>query len=143
MSARVLLLEGDGISAELLPWARGLLESAVPELELESAPFGFGAFERTGAALPPETLEAARRADACLLVAVGSPLTPTPGYASPIVALRRELDLFANLRPVRSLPANEDREDLLVVRESTEGLYAGRESVSLDPFDGSRRAVAA
>lgn len=149
MSARVLLLEGDGISAELLPWARRLLESVAPQLELVSAPIGFGAFQRTGASLPPATLEAARRAQACLMVAVGSPLTPTPGYTSPVVALRRELDLFANLRPVCSLPEGARGEgvgaqrrpsrpvDLLVVRENTEGLYIGREHT-----EGSTRAVA-
>ncbi|RKY21452.1 MAG: NAD-dependent isocitrate dehydrogenase [Planctomycetota bacterium] len=134
MSPRICLLRGDGVGEELLPHVRAVLSAASPTLDFVEAELGFGAFERHGTALPDTTLAAARDADACLLVAVGSPSEPTPGYASPIVALRRELDLFANLRPVRSLPstcpaADSQRPevDLLIVRENTEGLYAGRE----------------
>lgn len=135
----ICLLRGDGIGAELLPHVRSVLSAAAPSLRFSEHELGFGAFTRHGTALPQDTLDAARAADACLLVAVGSPSTPTPGYQSPVVALRRELDLFANLRPVTSLPpgcpaARADRAavDLLVVRENTEGLYSGREQRSAD-----------
>ncbi|MBC7315902.1 MAG: isocitrate/isopropylmalate dehydrogenase family protein, partial [Chloroflexi bacterium] len=86
-------------------------------------------FQERGTALPEETLDAARRADATLFGAVSSPLQPVPGYRSPIVALRRALDLYANLRPVISQPVPGARPgiDLLIVRENTEDLYAGRE----------------
>jgi len=132
------LLRGDGIGAELCDDARAALQLVLPDAHVDEVPIGFHAFEATGSALPPASLAAARDADACLLVAVGSPLVPTPGYHSPIVALRRELDLYANLRPVRSLVAGASPidlagaspVDLIVVRENTEGLYAGRESTS-------------
>lgn len=125
MSAPVGLLRGDGVGVELLDAAREVLEAIAPELSLEEAPIGFDCFRERGRALPDETLDLARRARACLLVAVGSPSTPTPGYRSPVVQLRRELDLYANLRPVRGLGL--EPVDLLLVRENTEGLYAGRE----------------
>jgi len=134
VSAQVCLLRGDDLGEELLVHARELLGALAPDLELVEMPLGLGAFESTGRALPEATLEAARGADACLLVAVRSPLEPRPGYRSPVVELRRELDLFANLRPVQSLPPGcpaarpeAPEVDLLVVRENTEGLYAGRE----------------
>ena len=125
---QVCLLRGDGIGSELLAHARRALEFVLPGARIDEAPIGFHAFEATGSALPPASAAAARDAEACLLVAVGSPLTPTPGYKSPIVALRQELDLFANLRPVQSLPASgSPGVDLLIVRENTEGLYSGIE----------------
>jgi homoisocitrate dehydrogenase len=67
--------------------------------------------------------------DGALFGAVSSPLHAAPGYRSPIVQLRRELDLFANLRPLVSAPVPDSRPgvDMLIVRENTEGLYAGRE----------------
>ena len=134
MSGRVVLLRGDGLGEELLPHARHVLEALAPDLELVEAELGYGTFRRRRTALPAETLEAARSADACLLIAVGSPLGPVEGYASPIVLLRRELALFANVRPVRSLPPGcparapwTPEVDLVIVRENTEGLYSGRE----------------
>lgn len=125
---RVCLLRGDGIGYDLLEDVERVLEHLAPDLRLDEAPVGMAAFQRTGAALPAASLEAVRNADACLLVAVGSPSEPTPGYRSPVVGLRRELDLFANVRPVTSLPGDPGPAvNLVVVRENTEGLYAGRE----------------
>jgi homoisocitrate dehydrogenase len=69
-----------------------------------------------------------------LFGAVASPSHPVEGYRSPIVALRRELNAFANLRPLRGWPGGvgDGRLDLWVVRENTEGLYAGRERIEDD-----------
>ncbi|MHB9032999.1 MAG: isocitrate/isopropylmalate dehydrogenase family protein, partial [Anaerolineae bacterium] len=82
----------------------------------------------------PETAEAVRGAQATLFGAVSSPLNPVAGYRSPIVALRRTFDLFANLRPVLSQPIAASRPgiDMLIVRENTEGLYSGREHATAD-----------
>jgi homoisocitrate dehydrogenase len=141
---RVLLLEGDGVSAELLPIVEQTLRALAPQLELEHAPFGLAEFERNGSALPAETLARARAADACFLVAITSPLEARPGYTSPIVALRRELDLFANTRPVVSAPAGSPVRgagsgvDLVIVRENTECLYGGRETREHDAVLGRR-----
>ena len=124
---RVVLLVGDGIGHDLIEPARRVLEAAAPHLDLVEAEIGYGAFQRTNDALPASTLSSVRAANASLLVAVGSPLEQVEGYRSPIVRLRRELDLFCGLRPVKGL--GDSAVDLLLVRDNTEGLYAGREHV--------------
>jgi homoisocitrate dehydrogenase len=123
------VIPGDGVGQEVIPVAVRVLRVVMPELEVVEAGAGWGTFQEIGAALPEETLKTARACGAVLFGAVASPSHSVEGYRSPIVALRRELDVYANLRPVRSWPrAGADPAlDLLVVRENTEGLYAGRE----------------
>ncbi len=125
----VLLLPGDGVGGEVIPAAADVLRALIPEVQFLEGEVGFGCFQRHGTALPPESLEAARAADAVLFGATSSPSYRVPGYHSPILALRRALGLYANLRPVRSLPGAFSRPDvdLLIVRENSEGLYAGQE----------------
>ena len=113
---------------EVIPAAMEVLEATGLAFEWVELEAGWDCFQRRGTALPPETLEAVRGCQATLFGAVSSPSSPAPGYRSPIVALRQELDLFANLRPVRSLPGTRPNVDLLIVRENTEGLYAGKET---------------
>ncbi len=130
------LIRGDGIGGEVMAAAQRLLRALVPALTFTEANAGWATFQQQGTALPDDTLAAARSADAVFFGAVASPSHPVEGYRSPIVALRRALDLYANIRPVRSaglsaragLPAV----DLVVVRENTEGLYAGRERLEDD-----------
>ena len=126
---RICLIEGDGIGHEVIPVGRRLLEATGLPFEFIPAEAGWETFQRRGTALPEETVTAATEADATLFGAVSSPLQPVVGYKSPIVALRRQLDLYANLRPVRSQPVPGSRPgiDMLIVRENTEGLYSGRE----------------
>jgi len=126
---RICLIEGDGIGHEVIPAGRRLLEATGLPFEFIPAEAGWETFQRRGTALPEETVTAATEADATLFGAVSSPLQPVAGYKSPIVALRRQLDLYANLRPVRSQPVPGSRPgiDMLIVRENTEGLYSGRE----------------
>lgn len=119
---RICSIYGDGIGQEVIPAAERLLSQLVPGIEFVQAQAGFGTFQDCGSALPSETLEVAKSADAVLFGAVGSPSHSVEGYRSPIVQMRRELDLYANLRPTEG-----PRARLLVVRENTEGLYAGRE----------------
>jgi homoisocitrate dehydrogenase len=106
-----------------------VLHATMPELVVVEAEAGWETFQKTGTALPEETLEIARGCGVVLFGAVASPSHPVEGYRSPIVALRRELDVYANLRPVRSwsVAGVDPALNLLVVRENTEGLYAGRE----------------
>jgi len=129
MTYRICLIEGDGIGHEVVQAGRLLLEATGLAFEFATAEAGWDAFQRHGTALPAETLQAVRGADATLFGAVSSPLQPVPGYRSPIVALRRELGLYANLRPVLSQPVPTSRQgiDMLIVRENSEGLYSGRE----------------
>jgi len=141
----VCLIPGDGVGQEVIPAAAQVLAAACPGLTFVDADAGWACFERHGTALPEATLQAIAASDAVLFGATQSPISgdtrPTvpgaPIYHSPILALRRQLDLYANLRPALSLlpgtgpsgsrwPGN-GHVDLLIVRENTEGLYSGRE----------------
>src|SRR6185503_18488863 len=98
---RILVLPGDGIGREVIPAALEVLRATGLPLSFTTAEAGWECFQRHGASLPDETLAAARAADAVLFGAVSSPSHPVAGYRSPIVGLRRALDLYANIRPVR------------------------------------------
>jgi homoisocitrate dehydrogenase len=134
---RILVVPGDGIGREVIPAALEVLRATGLPFEFVPAEAGWECFQRHGASLPDETLAAARATDALLFGAVSSPSHPVEGYRSPIVGLRRALDLYANIRPVRGgwgKPASPHpaspipQVDLVVVRENTEGLYAGQET---------------
>ncbi|HLA41940.1 MAG TPA: isocitrate/isopropylmalate family dehydrogenase, partial [Aggregatilineales bacterium] len=122
MTHLITLINGDGIGAEVIPAAHRVLESLNLPVEFIHAEAGFATFEKTGKALPPETLAACEKSDAILFGATQSPLTKVEGYASPILNLRLHFDLYANLRP-----AVQGKIDLFIVRENTEGLYSRRE----------------
>ena len=147
MTPRVILLPGDGIGPEIIPPALQVLSAAGAELDYEEHLFGGASIDAHGVALTDETLEACRRADAVLLAAVGGPKWDTTDPARPrpeqgLLGLRKGLGLFANLRPVRPVPALYDssplklsvieRTDLLVVRELTGGIYFGEKTRTLD-----------
>jgi len=126
-SPTICAIPGDGIGREVVPAAVSVLQHVVPGLRVEWAEAGYETWRRTGEALPERTLSLAAEADATLFGAVSSPLQPTPGYQSAILLLRRRLDLYACVRPVRSphpptplsLPAGEGgRPDVLHNRHS-------------------------
>ena len=136
---RVVSLPGDGIGPEIMPAALAVL-GAMVSVDVEEHLFGGASIDAYGTALTDEVLAAAAAADAVLLAAVGGPKWDTTDAAKPrpeqgLLGLRKGLGLFANLRPVRALPALHDasplREeriagtDLLVVRELTGGIYFG------------------
>lgn len=124
MTHTIVLINGDGIGGEVIPAARAALEALDLPLRFQTAEAGFGTFERTGSALPDETLRLCEAADAIMFGATQSPMGKVEGYRSPILQLRRHFDLFANLRP-----AFGNGIDLLIVRENTEGMYSGREHI--------------
>src|SRR5918912_1353030 len=136
---RIVALPGDGIGPEIMAAARELLDR-VGAFEVEEHLAGGASIDAHGTALTPDTLDACRRADAVLLAAVGGPKWDTTDPDAPrpeqgLLALRKGLGLFANLRPVRpssalldASPLRRERiegTDLLVVRELTGGIYFG------------------
>ena len=139
MAARIVTLPGDGIGPEILAAAVRVLD-ALGDFELEERLVGGASIDAHGTALTEEVLEACRSSDAILLAAVGGPKWDTVDPAAPrpeqgLLGLRKGLELFANLRPVRPSPALLDASplkrdriegtDLLVVRELTGGIYFG------------------
>jgi 3-isopropylmalate dehydrogenase len=144
MTAKIVLLPGDGIGPEVLAEARKVIECLRDDhglaAELETADIGGAAYDRSGHPLPQDTLDLARAADAIVLGAVGGPkwesapreLRPERG----LLGLRSTLDLFANLRPAILFPELADAStlkaevvsglDLMIVRELTGGIYFGQ-----------------
>lgn len=138
MTHRICLLPGDGIGPEVIDCAEQVLRSLPLDLDFVRADIGFGAYERLGTPLPDATLEEIRLSSAALFGAVTTP-PAIPNYFSPVVRMRQSLELYANLRPTRSIPHSSSRPniDLVIVRENTEGLYSGIERLE----DDGNRAV--
>jgi homoisocitrate dehydrogenase len=132
------VLPGDGIGPEVIGAAQRVLEALPLGFTWTPGEIGFGAYQKIGSSLPDETLEKVRQADATLFGAVTTP-PDIPGYRSPIIRLRASFDLYANIRPARSIPHPISRPgiNMLIVRENTEDLYTGAERVE----DGGNRAV--
>lgn len=143
MSKRICIIPGDGVGPEVIPAAVQVLAALNLGLEFIRADAGFEHFQESGDAFPDATLKTVKGCDATLFGATSSPMTRVEGYRSPILALRRALDLYANLRPVQSLPGAFSRQnlDLLIVRENTEGLYAGRERAENDATMIAERVI--
>jgi len=128
MTRTITLIPGDGIGPEVTDAVLRILQAAGVVIDWERHVAGIEAFERTGEALPRELLESIRRNKVALKGPVTTPVGE--GFTSVNVGLRKALDLYANLRPVRNLPGAPSRfdgVDLVVVRENTEDLYAGLE----------------
>jgi len=141
--AHIVTLPGDGIGPEIVAPTVALLERLVPDLTFEEHVFGGASIDAHGVAMTDDVLTAMRASDAVLLGAVGGPRWDTTDPAAPrpeqgLLGMRKELGLFANLRPVRPLEALYDASplkragiegtDLLVVRELTGGIYFGEKT---------------
>ena len=134
MAQTIAVIRGDGIGPEIMDASLGVLDAMNLGLQYEFVEAGLSALEKTGELLPAATLEAIARHR----IAFKSPLT-TPvgeGFTSINVALRKQFDLYANVRPAISFPGTKSRYeniDLITVRENTEGAYIGEgQSVSAD-----------
>ncbi len=128
MATRVILIPGDGVGPEVTEAAHRVLDATGVALEWVRRHMGAGAFSRTGRALPAETLAGIRESRVALKGPIETPVTS--GLRSVNLALRKDLDLFANVRPCRlysGVPSLYEQVDLVVVREGTEGMYTGIE----------------
>lgn len=144
MKTKIVVLPGDGIGAEVTTASRKILEvvgdSFNQEFQLDEHLVGGSAIDASGTALPEETLEVCKEADAVLLGAVGGPKWSDPTAdvrpEQGLLGLRKGLGLFANLRPIQPHPTLSNasplkaeylrKVDLLVVRELTGGIYFGQ-----------------
>jgi 3-isopropylmalate dehydrogenase len=158
MEAEILLLPGDGIGPEVVDQARLVLETVARKYNhdfvFSEQLIGGCAIDAVGDPFPADTLTGCRNADAILLGAVGGPKWDNP--LAPVrpeqglLRLRKELGLFANLRPVRPFPVLEhtsslkaervENVDIMIVRELTGGLYFGQPSLQ-EEVEGKLRAI--
>src|SRR5712664_3303315 len=128
MSHRITLIPGDGIGPEVASNVVRIIEASGVNIEWETHYAGAQALEKFGETLPKELLDSILRNKVALKGPVTTPVGK--GFASVNVGLRKALDLYANLRPIRALPNVPCRNpelDLVVVRENTESLYSGLE----------------
>ena len=147
MATTIVTLPGDGIGPEVTAAAVQVLEQVLGDVTFEEHPFGGASIDAHGSSLTDETLAACKASDAVLLGAVGGPKWDSTDASKDrpergLLGIRKELGLFANLRPVRPVPALLDasplkREhiegtDLLVVRELTGGIYFGEKVRTAD-----------
>ncbi|MDG3548419.1 isocitrate/isopropylmalate family dehydrogenase [Methanobacterium formicicum] len=121
---KIAVIPGDGIGKEVMEATLHVLEAIDVEFDYIFADAGDEYMEKTGVALPQETVDIVKSSQACLFGAAGE------SAADVIVKMRQELDLYVNLRPVKSYPGTKslfDNLDFVIVRENTEGLYIGLE----------------
>jgi 3-isopropylmalate dehydrogenase len=142
----IAVLAGDGIGPEVTAEARRVLERVGGDLSFEEAPVGGAAYLAAGRPLPPDTLALAKRADAVLFGAIGDPrfeaLERRLRPEAALLGLRRELGLFANIRPATLFPGLEDASpllpeivkglDIVIVRELTGDVYFGEKGRRTD-----------
>jgi methanogen homoisocitrate dehydrogenase len=122
---RIAIVEGDGIGHEVIPVAQKVLGLLHPEYEYFTVDVGYHRWEQTGCPCADRDIADLKSADAILFGAITTP--PMKDYQSVVLRIRKALDLYANLRPVKG-----NGFDIMIVRENTEGLYSGIEEISAD-----------
>lgn len=134
----IAVIPGDGIGREVMEATISVLDALNLDFDYVYGEAGDECLEKTGTALPEETIEIVRAADACLFGAAGETA------ADVIVKLRQEMKMFANLRPVKAYPnTNSIRDDIdfMIVRENTEGLYIADQEKMTDEGAVAKRII--
>ncbi|GMR22589.1 MAG: isocitrate/isopropylmalate dehydrogenase family protein [Acidobacteriota bacterium] len=144
MTYNITLIPGDGIGPEISKAATRIIDASGVDCEWIEHVAGIHAYEKTGNPLPPELLDSIRENK----VALKGPLTTLvgEGFPSANVALRKGLDLYSNLRPVRSVAGVESRFEginLVIVRENTEDLYSGIEHMIMPGVSQGLKVITA
>ena len=124
-SKKVAVVAGDGIGPEVIESALAVLDAVGAHFEPVPVEIGLARWKRTGLAMAEEDLQALKECDCILFGAISTP--PDPNYKSVLLRIRKELDLYANIRPFQSQDL-----DFIIVRENTEGLYSGLEEVGVE-----------
>ncbi len=129
---KLAIIPGDGIGREVIPAALSVLDAFSLDIEKITLEIGYGRWERTGSAVTDEDMNTIKNCDCVLFGAITTP--PDPDYKSVLMRLRKELDLFANIRPFVplkkiTLPCCAKEFDFVIVRENTEGMYSGVEEL--------------
>ncbi len=129
---KLAIVPGDGIGKEVIPAALAVLDAFGLDIEKVPLEIGYGKWERTGSALTDEDMSIIKECDCALFGAITTP--PDPNYKSVLMRLRKELDLYANIRPFAplanvKLPCSKKEFDFVIVRENTEGMYSGIEEL--------------
>ncbi|MDR7665067.1 isocitrate/isopropylmalate dehydrogenase family protein [Methanosarcina sp. Z-7115] len=132
---KLAVIEGDGIGREVIPAAVKVLDAFGLDFEKVPLELGYTRWERTGTAISNSDIETIKGCDAILFGAVTT--VQDPNYKSVLLTIRKELDLYANIRPVKPLPGiigvtGRSDFDFILVRENTEGLYSGIEEIGPD-----------
>ncbi len=122
---RIAVVKGDGIGEEVVPIAVKVLEHYIPDAEYFEVEVGYKKWKRTGNACDDEDIKRLKEADSILFGAITTP--PDPNYKSVLLRIRHELELYANIRPVYGKGFK-----MTVVRENSEGLYSGIETIGPD-----------
>lgn len=135
----ICIIKGDGIGPDVVDEALKLISALPIECEFIIGTAGYDYYTQRGISLPDETIEKCKKADAILFGAVTTPPN-IPNYQSPIIRLRKSLHLFANVRPIFSLPLSGVAQNInfVIVRENTEDLYSGQEEAIEDGFMAKR-----
>jgi|AGTN01.1.fsa_nt_gi Isocitrate/isopropylmalate dehydrogenase len=127
---KIAVLPGDGIGKEVVPVAESVLKLALPSAEFVPVEVGNERWLREGTAITEEDTDIIRGCDCVLFGAITSP--PGKPYRSVILGLRKDLGLYANIRPFRSNPVSPRQVDFVIYRENSEDLYCGMETASPD-----------
>ena len=135
---QLAIVPGDGIGKEVMEATLYVLDALDIDFDYVYGEAGDECLEKTGNALPNETLDIIKNADACLFGAAGETA------ADVIVKIRQEMKMFANLRPVKTYPNTDslfDNIDFMIVRENTEGLYIADKEEMTDEGAIAKRVI--